>query len=149
MKTRKQVRAPSPFAPFKEKPMRLRGALKDFEEGMLCWVVARRHQGRGPVKLLLHVAVAEGRDSFAFGSFGCYVVEPGTLMGLSTSREKAAAAAFNGRKGGRPKKEIDVSPENIEAMADKMVEVGYVMTLDPAALKASAMRQLKAIGVAP
>jgi hypothetical protein len=102
MNHRKQVRVGGCPQVVKEKPMRLSGALKDFEKGVLCFVVARRYGGKGPVKLILHVAVAEGLNSYGYGAFGHYVVAPGTLMGMSTSREKREAAAFNGRKGGRP-----------------------------------------------
>lgn len=85
----------------KEKPVVLRGIMKDFAEGQLCYVVARRYKGRGPVRLLLHKAHA---DSFGYGAFGCYIVSPATLMGSSTSDKKAAASKKNGRLGGRPKK---------------------------------------------
>jgi hypothetical protein len=100
MKPHNQV-APLAPQPFKEKPMKLSGALKDFHDGMLCFVIARRYKGTGPVKMILHVAKS---DSFGYGAFGHYIIHPGTLMGMSTSREKREAAAMNGRKGGRPKK---------------------------------------------
>lgn len=109
MKTKKHVsQRPTPAT--SDEPMMLAGAIKDFEEGVLCYVVARRYRGHGPVKLILHVAVADGRDRFGYGIFGHYVVDPATLMGMSTSERKSAAAILNGRKGGRPKTELQISP---------------------------------------
>lgn len=47
--------------------------LKPFETGQLCYVVYRRHKGRGPYKLLLHEADSE---KFGYGHKRCWVVEP-------------------------------------------------------------------------
>jgi hypothetical protein len=93
-----------PAKPRKEKPINFSGALKDFEEGQLCYVVARRYKGKGPVRLLLHEAKACGKDSFGYGHMRCWIVSPGTLMGSATSDRKAEAARKNGKKGGRPRK---------------------------------------------
>lgn len=84
----------------KEKPVVLRGVMKDFAGGQLCYVVARRYKGKGPVRLLLHKAKA---DSFCYGAFGCYLVSPATLMGSATSDRKSNAARKNGKLGGRPR----------------------------------------------
>lgn len=83
--------------------MKLSGALKEFEAGVLCFVVARRYQGVGPVKLILHRAQALGPEQFGYGADGHYVVSPGTLMGMGASPAKQAAARVNGTKGGRPR----------------------------------------------
>jgi len=93
-----------PAAPRKEKPMKFSGSLKDFEDGQLCFVIARRYKGKGPVKLLLHEARAAGKDSFGYGHLRCWLVSPGSLIGSAQSEKKAAAARRNGKKGGRPRK---------------------------------------------
>lgn len=93
-----------PSSPIAERPIKFSGALKDFEAGVLCFVVARRYQGKGPVRLILHVAKSE---HFSFGAFGHYLVSPGTLAAFAKTEKKTAAARANGKKGGRPKKAVD------------------------------------------
>lgn len=87
----------------KSRPIKFSGALKEFEQGVLCFVVARRYQGVGSVRLILHRAQAVGEDAFGYGADGHYVVSPGTLTGMGMSPAKQAAARANGVKGGRPK----------------------------------------------
>ncbi len=78
--------------------------VKTFETGQLCYVVLRRHKGKGAVKLILHEARAEGKDSFFYGSMRHWVVSPATLLGMSKSSKKKSASIKNGSKGGRPTK---------------------------------------------
>lgn len=93
----------------KTRPIKFSGAPKDFDQGVLCFVVARRYQGKGPVRLIMHRAVAgPSPGSFGYGADGHYIVSPATLMGSARSDAKAAAAIRNGRRGGRPKKKSKV-----------------------------------------
>jgi hypothetical protein len=85
-------------------PVKSAGLLADFKDGQLCFVVARRYQGKGPVKLILHQADVMESGGFGYGHRGCYIVSPGTLLGASVSPKKTIAARINGAKGGRPKK---------------------------------------------
>jgi hypothetical protein len=102
VKTRKQIGVPSSVIP---KPIKFTGLLSDFDGGQLCFVVARRYRGRGPVKIIMHRAAIDVPDAgFFYGHLGHYVVSAGTLMGSSRSPAKTAAARINGAKGGRPKK---------------------------------------------
>ncbi len=91
-----------------EKPIRFRGVLRDFKEGQLCFVVARRYLGKGPVKLILHAAKLGGggnrQASFGYGAFGHWVVSPGSLVGEPRSAAQIRAARINGAKSkGRPR----------------------------------------------
>lgn len=76
--------------------------LSEFKSGQLCYVVLRRHKGRGPLKLILHEAVPHP-NGFGYGHGKAWLVSPPHLMGCSRSPKKAAAARLNGIKGGRPK----------------------------------------------
>lgn len=87
------------------RPINFRGALKDFKQGQLCFVVARRYLGKGSVRLILHKAELSGPNAaYGYGCFGHWIVSAGSLMGVATSDAKAKSSAKNGRKGGRPKK---------------------------------------------
>lgn len=91
-----------------EKPIRFRGVLRDFKDGQLCFVIARRYLGKGPVKLILHKAELSRSQpghpaSFGYGAFGHWVVSPGSLLGERTDAQ-ARAARINGAKSkGRPR----------------------------------------------
>ncbi len=103
MKTKSQSCIPSVRDPA-PKPIKFTGLLSDFKDGQLCFVVARRYQGKGPVKLILHRAfVCKPDNGFGYGHLGAYIVSPASLMGSSKSPAKTAAARLNGVKGGRPK----------------------------------------------
>jgi hypothetical protein len=87
-----------------EKPIHFSGCLADFSEGRLCFVIARRYQGKGPIRLILHEAAVNPEGGFGYGHGQHWTVGPGTLMGGIDSAKRAQAARANGKKGGRPQK---------------------------------------------
>lgn len=92
------------------KPINFTGALKDFEEGQLCYVTARRYQGKGPVKILLHEAQPTPEGGFGYGHSRCWGLSPGSLIAHNRDTLKAQLASrLNGQKGGRPRKNIPAS----------------------------------------
>lgn len=87
----------------KQRPIHFRGVLRDFKVGQLCYVVARRYHGNGPVRLILHkVELASPESSFGYGAFGHWIVSPGSLIASPRSKEQILASRINGAKGGRP-----------------------------------------------
>lgn len=86
--------------------------LKPFENGQLCFVVLRNFQGKGPFRWILHEADTIGCDSGSFsfggGSGKTWVISPASMMGLSTSARKKMSSRLNGKKGGRPKRLLNI-----------------------------------------
>lgn len=99
-----------PTPVIESKPIKFSGDLKAFEQGQLCYVVARRFEGKGAVKLILHEAKLGNphpdtpgyNAGYGYGCFRTWVISPGTLTGLSKSHCKAESARINGKLGGRP-----------------------------------------------
>lgn len=86
-----------------EKPIDFKGVLSDFSEGQFCFVVARRYQGTGPIRLILHEAAPTPEGGFGYGHGKHWTVGIGSLLGGIDSERRRQAARENGKKGGKPK----------------------------------------------
>ena len=86
---------------------------RPFKEGVLCFVVLRKYQGKGRPVLILHRAKAK---EFGYGAFGAWTAplvgikdrstaaEIGALGGKSKSAKKSAASRRNIAKAREAKK---------------------------------------------
>lgn len=84
-----------------EKPIDFKGCLADFAQPVLCAVVARRYEGTGPIRLILHEAHVTPEGGFGYGHARHWNVGIGTLLGGINSESRKEAARINGKKGGR------------------------------------------------